>query len=261
MRPSSRLRYLLIVLFGVGFLLSGCMQATDVPGASASIAGTVANPFGLPVAGLSLFLFSPEILANGGGNDQEPLALADEPDYPFTFIGITGIADDGTFELALSEPPAAFLLPIALALANTRLGFEDCVVDVGDSSVMATLLGFEGIALPNIVGLTPMGGALSFALDSDVELDLGDPWSSIGDARVLSWIYADGATTVVTEAASCSSPELVFSADLTLEEGWNQVGFTFVVGVDDAPTVVTLAGAADASVHLTLREGSTFGGQ
>jgi hypothetical protein len=267
MHPSSRLRYLLIVLFGVGVLLSGCTQLADptTGDGTSTVSGTSTNPFDVPVAGLSLLLLNPAVVGGDRSSEDDSETVREQV---YALIGLTSIAEDGSFELSLPEPPASFLTPIDQALVNAAF-VVGCVVDVSDSSVKATVVILnEEIALPNVVGLTYLGATFGLALDTDIELDFdldAALLTQIGDARVLSWIYADGATNVVTDAETCASDRFVIEVDLALREGWNQVGFSVVMGdpgtptvLTTTPTVISLTGAADAPVYLTLLGSPVF---
>jgi hypothetical protein len=253
--PSpGRLALTFLVVAG---LLTACTHTPTLPGeddpAIWSIAGTVQNPGAVSVAGLSLLLLNPIVLdGGGGGDDDRPLVLADAPLETFHLLGLSAIAGDGTFELPLALPPTTFLVPVERALF-TGMG-SGCELVVSTEGVMATLLGFEGIAIPNLVGLTYLGASFSYALASDHVIDLdADPATWLEGKEILSWIYADGTTTVVSDEATCAAPYVVFDFDLMLSQGWNQVAFTFTPAVGaEQPPVIGLRNAPNARPFVTV---------
>lgn len=135
---------------------------------------------------------------------------------------------------AAADVPAATLEPLDEAVWNFVQ--DACTVEAAPAGARGSVTLFEGIVVPGLVALTTEGSFL--ALASDVAFDGGGGLADL-DGSYQGWIYVDRDASLA--ASGCD-----YTADLTLEEGWNQLAWTIV-----GPSDIEVAVVAPADVFAT----------
>lgn len=222
-RPTKSL--VLILALVLGAFLAGCRTA-EPPAGSASVRGTVHQDPDFPILGLSLFLIDPSYFPGD-------VYLHDQGSYVTSMASVR----DGGFDLPLPEEeefPPELLVPAAEGVENVNV-VEGCELLSSSDSAMVTLMAFDFTPIPSLWAFFPNVNP-GFAVAS-ANFPVGD----VGET-FLSWTYASEDVGLATIGTGCGG----LTVDLELDQGWNQVGWTF-----DEQRVMTLTNAEDEDVNVT----------
>ena len=166
---------------------------------------------------------------------------------------VSPVAADGSFTLVL--PPGADIPQTVFAPADdfvTLLRSVDaCGLEASDASVAVTALfsQFELWHMPSIAVITADGFQIAFNTDALIETG-GEGEPDLQDFRYLVWVYAQSAVDVTSTGAGCDEGGFVYGVDVSLEAGWNQLGWSLSYDeIADDFTGMTL-GNSDDDVYV-----------
>ncbi|MFA5551014.1 MAG: hypothetical protein WDA03_05290 [Trueperaceae bacterium] len=144
------------------------------------------------------------------------------------------VGADGSFSIQYpegSELPAVLMGPAQDSVLNVT-DFPGCSLVASDPAVMTTSVLFELAAVPGIGLVTAVG--TTFALSTAEALPATPTGEDYLAARIQTWMYASGPTSLATEPATCATTvpdDPTLSVSASLAAGWNQLEWT--VDTDD----------------------------
>jgi hypothetical protein len=164
--------------------------------------------------------------------------------------GIALIEADGGYELVLPDfadiPEPLFRTAAEAIPLSSYAGGADCTLAASDPEALVTLTFWQFLSSATPVLYTQFGLALGFTVTEAVDFEGDD---DLDDLTFVTLAYATAPTTLTSTGPECSTVGGTISVDVALEEGWNQVTWsfsetTFTVGVrpvDSAVYTVPLA--------------------
>ena len=230
---------------GLALALAACAgQATPPPQGFTSITGSVTGSIaGEPALGAALLL--------GTGTDGVTEGSVVEVYDGFWLAGATLVDDDGGFQVQLPDGvdlPSDVMAPASDLIERIFVDFDEpCVPMTSNATTTVTSVAFielstELFTVPGLTMLTASGAALSVA--TPVEIDLDDEDIDIIDVTYLTWAYADAAVDVATPSGGCVESNgldtVALVIDVSLEAGWNQLGWRFAVEPDGPGELLTI---------------------
>ena len=166
--------------------------------------------------------------------------------------GIALIETDGGYTLALPDaadiPEALFRAAAEAIPLSLYVGDADCTLTASDPEALVTLTYWQFLSSATPAFFTQLGLALGFNVTEPIDFESG------GDLEGLTFVtlaYATAPTTLSSTGDACSTKGGTITVDVPLDQGWNQVTWsftetTFTIGarsidstVYSAPFVVT----------------------
>ncbi len=184
--------------------------------------------------------------------DEVPISRASVIEVePGVFVSpLAGLNADGTITAVLPEDgavPASTLTSPDAFLANLDLG-ESCSIEASSSAAKVSELyfmltfNFPGFFAVSLGGLTP-------AMVTTELFTVPEDFGEIYGYTFVSWMFADRAVSISTEPAVCVVEDAEFGIDLNLQQGWNQIAWSFT---QDPVSLAVTGVFLDDSDHETL---------
>ena len=220
--PLNR-RHLLLLSVPLTLLaLSACGSPTAAPPTAVTLDGVVTSvPGGEPVLGAALVFID----VSGAVVTSSVTEIFEN----FYMGPLAPVAADGSFSIQYpegSELPAVLKAPVQDSVLNVT-DFPGCSLVASDPSVTANSLMLELAAVPGIGLVTAVGS--TFALSTAEALPAPPTGEDYLAARMQTWMYASGPTSLDTEPATCATTgpdEQSLSVSASLVAGWNQLEWT-----------------------------------
>jgi len=162
----------------------------------------------------------------------DPAALAPasvvEVEEGAYLAGIAVVEEDGSFELALpdgADIPEPLFRPAAEAIPLTSYaGDADCTLVASDPEALVTFTFWQFLSSAAPVFFTQFGVTLGFNVSEAIDFE-SEP--DLDELTFVTLTYATAPTTLTSMGPECSSEGGTIAVDVALEEGWNQVTWSF----------------------------------
>lgn len=166
------------------------------------------------------------------------------------FGPVGAVSQDGSTELILPDTTdvpeglmatAATFLPIVAEFTGCSLTASDAAVRVTYGSSLFESM--NGVAVLTITGADP-----AIAVDAPLDPDTYDEEDLLSVGH-LAWVYAEEPVTVQATGAGCTADTTDLIVDVSLEAGWNQLTWEYVLGETDLESI-TLRNSDGEPVYI-----------
>lgn len=141
------------------------------------------------------------------------------------FGPVGSVAADGSAELLMPDTAdvPSELLRTATSFVPMVEDFADCSLTASDASVGVTNGDFLFSGLTSGVAVLAASGAEpAYPINAPIDPDTFTEEELLSVGHTI-WVYAEGAVTVETTGAGCTSGTKDLNVDVALEAGWNQL--------------------------------------
>ncbi len=173
------------------------------------------------------------------------------------WIAAVGLIDlDGNLEMTfpeLEDLPAAlannWLLPAEEFILQSVLP-AGCTVVADDPDVMVSVYYNQLLlSVPGLFGAFAGELVVGFVATTE-QLDVEEPIED-QEPTFVAWLYADGDVNLSSEGAACDAGDPTFGVDVSLQAGWNQVGWAVTAPGGGEPVDISLVNVdEDATIYV-----------
>ncbi len=188
--------------------------------------------------------------------DDTPAPLAVVELFPGYWSGPVGpVGSDDTVVIQLPpavDLPESVMAPAGEFLLNIGL-MADCELVATVPTAHVTYARIGSFATPGVVLYGSEGAIPGMVTNIPVFFGAPPALDVLEALEVVTWLYADAATSITTTGTDCLDPDYMqtLSVDIDLDAGWNQLSWRFVLDETDAITGVALGASSVDEYFIT----------